>query len=53
LETALYTETLAGHSQTISGGSYWIIDEDEMAETVQRLFFDEPTAETDDGEEAA
>ena len=33
---------MGGYSQTIGGASYWIIDEDAMADAVQRLFYDEP-----------
>lgn len=42
LETSFVNETLGGHSQTIDA-SYWIIDEEAMQETVQRLFYDEPS----------
>ena len=41
LDTDLHTEVLAGDSETIGGASYWLIDEDAMQETVQRLFIDD------------
>lgn len=50
LDTAFVNETVGGHSQTIGGGSYWIIDEEAMQDAVQRLFYDEPAPL--DGEEA-
>ena len=50
LETAFVTESLAGHSQTISGGSYWIVDEEALPETVQRVFYAEPPQEEVEGE---
>lgn len=42
IDAAFTNETVGGYSQTISGASYWIIDEDAMADAVQRLFYDEP-----------
>ena len=53
LETAFVTESLAGHSQTISGGSYWIVDEEALPETVQRVFYAEPPQEEVEGETEA
>ncbi len=44
LETAFHSETLGGGSQTIDGASYWLLDDAQMADAVQRLFFDEPMA---------
>ena len=49
LSTAFHSETLGGGSQTIDGASYWLLDDEQMAEAVQRLFFDEPTAVSADG----
>lgn len=42
LATAFHNETLGGGSQTIDGVSYWLLDDEQMADAVQRLFFDEP-----------
>lgn len=42
LDEAFVSESLAGHSQTISGGSYWIIDEEELPATIQRIFYAVP-----------
>ena len=42
IDAAFTNETVGGYSQTIGGASYWIIDEDAMADAVQRLFYDEP-----------
>lgn len=42
LDIAFTSESLAGHSQTISGGSYWIIDEEAMPETIDRIFYQDP-----------
>lgn len=42
LDTAFVTESLAGYPQTISGGSYWIIDEEALPETIQRVFYAQP-----------
>ncbi len=45
LETAFVSESLSGHSLTISGGSYWIIDEEELPETIKRIFYAQPLPE--------
>ena len=47
LETAFVSESLSGYSQTISGGSYWIIDEEELPETIYRIFYAIPDPDTD------
>lgn len=53
LEEAFVSESVAGHSQTISGGSYWIIDEEALPETIQRIFYALPEPEEDDEQDLA
>ncbi len=53
IDTAFTNETVGGYSQTIGGASYWIIDEDAMADAVQRLFYDVPQPEEDADDAAA
>lgn len=53
LEEAFVSESVAGHSQTISGGSYWIIDEEALPETIQRIFYALPELEEDDEQDLA
>ena len=53
IDTAFTNETVGGYSQTIGGASYWIIDEDAMADAVQRLFYDAPQPEEDADDAAA
>ena len=53
LETAFHSETLGGGSQTIDGGSYWLLDDEQMADAVQRLFFADPLAVDADAAGAA
>ncbi len=53
LEDAFVSESVAGHSQTISGGSYWIIDEEALPETIQRIFYAVPEPEEEQEQDLA
>lgn len=52
LDEAFTNETVGGHSETIGGGSYWIIDEESMRDAVQRLFFDTPAPQDNEADGA-
>ncbi len=42
IESAFTSESLGGYPQTISGGSYWIIDDEAMADMIDKVFYRDP-----------